>query len=107
MFSKSSLQLLLVHCVVFVFLGVGDGQGGGLASVDGPRQPPWAGLVTTDLRASTSATPLLATRLLMKGNLVLVALAVLGSVIYRRRTGRILHLRPAILEYNNNSSKCS
>ena len=71
------------------FGGVGDGQGGGLASVDGPRQPPWAGLVTTDLRASTSATPLLATRLLMKGNLVLVALAVLGSVIYRRRTGRI------------------
>lgn len=103
LFSKSSLLLLLVHSVVFVFFG--GSQRGGLASVDGPRQPPWAGQVPTDLSASTSTAPLLPTRLLRKGNPV--ALAILGSVICRRRTGRILHFRPALLDYSNNSSKCS
>lgn len=53
------------------------------------------------VRAVLSNTLLLPTRLLMKENLVLTALAALGIGVCVSRTGCILHRTPAILEHNN------
>lgn len=82
-----------------------------LGWVEAPQQPPFAVLITTDLcypcKSFHEPHAIVTHLVLMKGNLVPTALAVLGNVNYVKRTGCILHWRPAVLEYNNNTFKCS
>lgn len=74
-------------------------------------ETPIAVMITADLghpcKSIQEPHAIVTHEVLMKENLVRTALAVLGNVICIRRTGCILYARPAVLEYNNNTFKCS